>query len=627
MTPGVLFPLFFIAFMPAPAASRGYEGPASIVLEPAAGDDVAAPPARTGPPTAGGEAPKGDEDLSMEDVFGPAPGAEPSPTTTTSPGTAPAGETPSGDLSMDDVFGSGDAGTGAPTGAGGAASPITGGAAGVTTPPPASDAGSSGRARLFDPEKFTTRVRVISSVYFDVDRTDKVGTLSRNENRLEFYFAYTPNKKVQIVGDIEPVFMGVSQAKELDDLATMQLMNRFHVESRAAYVALTDLAPRLDVKIGRQIVVWGTADKFNPTNNINPDDLEDRPLFTEPIANQMVVIDYAPLRDKLWFQGVYVPLFFPALLPPSAAAGLRDPFAEVPFAYDADKQKIFYLQDTFIPQNPKLLPRVVGHVVMPATTFANGQAAVKVGTRLADIDISASYYYGRHDIPIPFDVQSSVVAPLSGDPPADGYYLQSDAYLHYPKMQVIGLDFTTQVPFLGNMGIWGEAGLFIPQEEKLRIEMPLPTGVDVTPDDGMANPVMMVEGVSIQKTPFVKATVGLDYTIGKHVYLQSQYLRGFIDEFGANHVGDYLLAGTDVIFFGRHLIFRCFGMVDFPSNNPRGEGASGVIAPAILVSPPAGFLQFQLGSFAFLGEEGKRTKFGQKAVGSSIAYFKVIGSF
>ncbi|MCA9658928.1 MAG: hypothetical protein KC486_11340, partial [Myxococcales bacterium] len=431
-----------------------------------------------------------------------------------------------------------------------------------------------------------------------------------------------------IVGDIEPVFMNSSQARELDDLSSMSMMNRFHMESRAAYVALNELAKGLDIKIGRQIVVWGTADKFNPTNNINPDDLEDRPLFTEPIANQMVVIDYAPLRDRLWFQGVYVPLFFPALLPPSAAAGLKDPFAEVPFADPADKEKIFYLQDTFIPQNPKLLPKVLGHVIMPDRTLANGQAAAKVGTRLGDVDITASYYYGRHDIPLPAEVKSSIIHPLNAeDEPEDGYYLQSDAYLIYPKMQVIGLDFTTQLPWLGNTGVWGEAGLFIPQEERLKIDMPLPTGVDVTPNDDENNPVMEVEGIAVRKTPFVKLTAGADYTIGKHVYVQAQYLRGFIDEFGADHVGNYLLAGTDVIFFGRHLIFRAFGLVDFPSNNPEGEGASGVIAPAILVSPPWGFLNFEIGSFAFLGREGARTKFGQRAVGTSIAYLKVIGSF
>ena len=556
----------------------------------------------------------------MDDVFGPS-GDE-------APAGAPAGEaaapTAGGDVSMDDVFGpSGGAPSDAP-------SPFKSGA-GPAGAGPADGGKVSAGLGVFASDKLTMRTRILSSVYFDVDRSDTVGRVSRNENRLEFYFAYAANKHVEIVGDIEPVFMGTNQSRELNDLASMYYMNRFHVESDAAYVALHELAPGLDVKVGRQIVIWGTADKFNPTNNINPDDLEDRPLFTEPIANQMVVVDYHPLKDKVWFQGVYVPLFYPALLPPSAAAGLKDPYAEVPFANDADKAKIFHLQDVFLPTNVKYLPRVNGHVIMPDQTLANGQAAAKIGSHLGEIDFSLSYYYGRHDIPLPVEVKSTQVASFDspGEVAPDGqrYWLQSDAYLIYPRMQVIGADFATQIGFLGNMGLWGEMGLFIPKEERLRIEMPLAFGVDVTPDDGVANPVKAVEGISVAKTPFIKATAGVDYTFGKHVYVQAQYLRGFIDEFGSAHVGNYVVGGTDLVFFGRHLIARAFGVVDFPSNNPAGEGASGVIAPALLITPPWGFATFEIGSFAFVGREGARTKFGQKAVGSSIAYFKVIGTF
>ncbi len=603
---------------PAPSASRGYEGPVVIgsaeVVSSAATSAPTAAASSDATPQA--EATEDPDELSLDDVFGPDPSDEPAAEGSSSaPGADNNSET-SVD-SIDDVFGDGSESEG-----GSEIGEI--GTLGDDTLPVAGVASGG----LFTPDTLTFRARILSSLYYDIARTEKPGTLGRNENRLEFYFSYTPNKHIQIVGDIEPVFMGSSQAKELDDLASMSMLNRFHMESRAAYVALNELAKGLDVKIGRQIVVWGTADKFSPTNNINPDDLEDRPLFTEPIANQMLVVDYAPLRDRLWFQAVYVPLFFPALLPPSVAAGLRDPYAEVPFADPADSGKIYYLQDTFIPQNPKLLPKVLGHVRMPDRTLANGQAAIKMGTRLGDIDLSASYYYGRHDIPLPVEVESSVIHALNAeDEPEDGYYIQSDAYLIYPKMQVIGLDFTTQVPWLGNMGLWGEAGLFIPQEERLRIEMPLPFGVDVTPEDGIANPEMEVEGITVRKTPFVKLTAGADYTIGKHVYVQAQYLRGFIDEFGADHVGNYLLAGGDVIFFGRHLIFRTFGLIDFASNNPEGEGMSGVIAPAILFAPPRGFLNFEVGSFAFLGREGARTKFGARAVGTSIAYLKVIGTF
>lgn len=581
-------------------------------------------------------------ELSMDDVFGGGPSTPPadSPapaggtTGTTAPTTAPAGgDKPPGDLSLDDVFGGG--GTSPAPGPG----VTTQGQPGPSTPAPAAaDAGAkkkpiqSASEKIADATngKLRTRFRIVSSVYYDVDRAEP-RRISRNENRLEFYFAYTPNKHVQVVGDVEPVLMGVSQAQELDDLASQVYLQRFHMESDAAYVALTDIAPGLDIKVGRQIVVWGTADKFNPTNNINPDDLEDRPLFTEPIANQMVVIDYAPLkrdRDKLYFQGVYVPLFFPALLPPSAAAGLKDPYAETPFVAANDIAKITYLQEDYLIKNPKFLPLVYGHVEMPEAKFTNGQFAFKLGSKLGEVDLSASYYYGRHDIPLPVEARTTMTAPINQEPPPEnGYYFRSDVRLIYPKMQVIGLDFATQIPFLGNMGLWGEGALIIPEAHQFHIDLPpLPGGgVDVTPDDGMNNPEAFIEGAAIKAQPFIKATVGFDYTFGKHVYVQSQYLRGMINEFGAGHIGNYLLGGTDLIFFGRKLVFRAFGMVDFPSNNPRGKGPSAVIAPALLFSPPWGYVNFELGSFALLG--GDKTYFGQKATGSSILYFKVIGSF
>ena len=623
-------PSAFLALAPVPL-QRDYAGPSGVEL--VARQTAAPAPAK--PPEKKG-------DLSMDDVFGTGPSAPPATegtpanavTGTTGSPAAPAGETKPGDLSMDDVFGGG-GGMSGPEQAPAVTPPATATATPTVVKQVDTGAGkkppsASERISSATNGKLQTRFRIVSSVYYDVDRGEPNNRISRNENRLEFYFAYTPNKHVQIVGDAEPVLMGVSQAQELDDLATQTLLQRFHMESDAAYVALTDLAPGLDIKIGRQIVVWGTADKFNPTNNINPDDLEDRPLFTEPIANQMVVIDYAPLRDrdKLFFQGVYVPLFFPALLPPSAALGLKDPFAEAPFVNQTEIAKLTYLQEQYLPKNPKFIPLVFGNVEMPETTFANGQFAAKIGSRLGEVDLSASYYYGRHDIPLPVEARTTMVAPINEDPPpADGVYFHSNVRLIYPKMQVIGLDFATQVPFLGNMGLWGEAALIIPEAQQFSIDLPpLPGGgVDVTPDDGMANPEAVIQGVSIKKQPFIKATAGFDYTFGKHVYVQAQYLRGMINEFGAGLIGNYLLGGTDLIFFGRKLVFRAFGMVDFPSNNPRDKGPSAVVAPALLFAPPWGYVNFELGSFALIG--GDKTYFGQRATGSSILYFKVVGSF
>ncbi|HWB76226.1 MAG TPA: hypothetical protein VG755_14750 [Nannocystaceae bacterium] len=557
------------------------------------------------------------EDIPIDESDEPLPGNEPEPDappeTPPEPPPAKPPEKAPGDLSIDDVFGTDASHTDVKEESNTAGKPSDDGGSGKGL------RRSAARRKL---DNFDFNVRVVSSAYYDVHKTDKRG-FGRQENRVEFSFTYSPDRHLQIVGDIEPVFFGLAQTKELDDLATQRLLTPFHIESDAAYIALTDLLPGLDIKVGRQVLVWGTADKFNPTNNINADDLEDRPLFTEPIANQMVVVDYAPLQDKLWFEGVYVPTFFPALLPPSAAAALRDPQTDVPWAHEADKAKLDILQDRLLAQ-PSLVPTVYGHVRQPSKRFTTGQSAIKLGTSLGGIDMSISYYNGRHDIPTPVVARSSVKDPRIGDGTQAECCFQSDVTLIYPRMQVLGLDFTTQLPFLGNMGFWGEGALFFPQKQKLYIEFPI--AVDITSgraDDGIQNPVRNMTGTTIRSTPYIKATTGVDYTFGKHVYVQAQYLRGFIDEFGADHIGNYLVAGTDLIFFGRHFIFRTFGVVDFPTG--KGDNGSFVIFPELILVPPWGSVTFELGSFFLLGKSD--TKFGQKAAGSSIVFFKVVGQF
>ena len=590
--------------------------------------DISAPEASPEDPDANEDP----DDGTMDAFFGggddeeeqqPPPEGEPEVTSTD------ADLAPDGDLDLADIFGDQSAIEELPD------------AAQIESSGPKSGSG------LFD-GKLDLRLRIVSSVYIDIDNlyqgkrwnpdqpsigesverpsAFKVGqaiprgNVSRNENRLEFYFSYKPNEHIQIVGDIEPVFLGVSQVSTLNDLASMQMLTPFHLESDAAYIGLLDLLPGLDIKIGRQIVVWGTADKFSPTNNINPDDLEDRPLFTEPIANQMVVVDFHPWQDKLWFQGVYVPLFYPALLPPSASFALADPQTPVNFARQSDKDKLQFLQG-FITANERFNPRVTTKVEPPPRNITNGQAAFKIGSRLGPVDMSASYYYGFFDIPIPYETTSTQLAPLSEEA-VDGYWFQSDVTLVYPRMHVAGLDFAAQLPFLDDMGLWAEGALIIPtQQYDFRVDMPI--NLDVTPGDGVANPIGEFSGPIAEKRPFIKATVGADYTIGKHVYIQTQYLRGFIDDFGANNIGNYLLAGTDLVFFGRHLIFRFFTVTDFPKT--REDRASVVLAPNIIMVPPWGYATLELGGFAFLGRND--TKFGQAAVGSSIVYLKIAGAF
>jgi hypothetical protein len=78
-----------------------------------------------------------------------------------------------------------------------------------------------------------------------------------------------------------------------------------------------------------------------------------------------------------------------------------------------------------------------------------------------------------------------------------------------------------------------------------------------------------------------------------------------------------------LIFFGRHLIFRLFGVTEFP--DARSDQYAAAIAPDIIVVPPWGYVTLELGGFALLGSN--KSTLAQRGAGSSIVYFKVAGQF
>jgi hypothetical protein len=86
------------------------------------------------------------------------------------------------------------------------------------------------------------------------------------------------------------------------------------VDVREAYVN-TYLGP-VDLRLGKQIIVWGRADLLNPTNNLTPFDLRAR----SPIEDDRRVgnvgarafLRLAPVR----FEGVWMPMYVATELPP-----------------------------------------------------------------------------------------------------------------------------------------------------------------------------------------------------------------------------------------------------------------------------------------------------------------------
>jgi hypothetical protein len=71
--------------------------------------------------------------------------------------------------------------------------------------------------------------------------------------------------------------------------------------------------PSMDLRAGRQRIVWGTADQISVIDNLNPSDLEDFWDFGRRLPSEALKIAWYTRLFTL--EGVYLPLFRPAVLP------------------------------------------------------------------------------------------------------------------------------------------------------------------------------------------------------------------------------------------------------------------------------------------------------------------------
>jgi hypothetical protein len=206
---------------------------------------------------------------------------------------------------------------------------------------------------------------------------------------------------------------------------------KYEAELREGYVNAY-LGP-VDVRLGQQIIVWGKADGFNPTNNLTPTNLSIRSPHDDDrrVGNfaSRVFLNLEPVR----LEGVWVPLYRAVELPP--------------FVY------------------PKYV--VEGSTTYPKPEFLRGTYAGKLHLNLAAIDMSFSYLYGHALLPgltLQQLTSGDAIAP-GGEPEVR---ISRTAY----KQHVIGFDFSTT---LGeSFGLRGEAAYRMPLHYARLLEAPRP---------------------------------------------------------------------------------------------------------------------------------------------------------
>ncbi|HAJ99810.1 MAG TPA: hypothetical protein DCM62_07280 [Bacteroidales bacterium] len=344
-----------------------------------------------------------------------------------------------------------------------------------------------------------------------------------NENRLDLRLSKRTDR-IRFNANVWLRHLGVGYIGGTHALQSRDNIYPWNLNIREAYVEVRGfLADNLDLKIGQQLINWGTADFFNPTNMLNSADLEDAMDFGR--KNGTLALNLTWFFHPEWsLQGVYIPRFSPANLPIGEFGGM------------------FHSQIA-LPQG-LILHQYSDNVQLPRNNFTEGAT---VGARLKGFvlgtDISISYIYGREQLPLANTVFISSANILAA--PA---MVNINSNVFFPRYHMAGADFAGTI---GNVGVWGEAALFFPEKDVV-----LTTDFSQLHGLPIGTPGMSQDSLLLSDEPFLRYIVGFDYTFPNGIYLNVQYLHGFFHERGRGNQNDYLLVALERSFFGNRLLLR-----------------------------------------------------------------------
>jgi hypothetical protein len=464
---------------------------------------------------------------------------------------------------------------------------------------------------------FAGRGFIDSDVRMAVDSSrgpagSSAGEFFWNRNMLEYEASIFSGDNIRGVAHARLMYFGLYKVEALQDLQNRTTLDPFRIDSDNLYLEWRGFAtPDLDLRVGRMIRQWGSADLFNPTNNLNPWWLEDPMMFGRKLGNQMISLTYNfPIAD-LSIEGVVVPIFRPSMLPLSASNGLANP-GLAPIPDDSLKEALvdeLNRQEAaggIVVRDPQV------RLNMPAFDWKNVAYAARAKWRVADlVDMSLSYYYGRNSIP--FAKRSFTYS--GADVMVDGRTKTEQRTLVdmvYPRMHVVGFDLSTPLPFLFDVGFWAEMTVTVPERVDFQAYLPNYRDGDLCAVPGAASRDITVVCTRNTQQAFFKATAGFDYSWTSWLYMNVQYIHGFIDEFGHEaFLNDYVVGGLDFKFLDEALLLRTFAIVNL-------QDTSTVLYPSLSYK----FLGVTLagGSLIFVGDAD--SKFGQKATGRNQVYFK-----
>ncbi|MEO0185430.1 MAG: hypothetical protein ABIL20_06500 [candidate division WOR-3 bacterium] len=322
--------------------------------------------------------------------------------------------------------------------------------------------------------------------------------LSFEEYRLNLNPQQNLNDNIKFYGEVWLRSFGLPKIESLDDLFSKNKITPFEIDIREAYIDILKFPlENIDLRIGRQRIAWGTADKINPTDNLNPLDLEDIWDFGRHLGSNGIKIDGYIKDFSLSY--VFIPRFTPALLPENS----------------------LYTDYSNINLPPGIKPvNITNSIFMPDYDIKNSIHGLRLKKNIYNFDFSMSYVYGRDGLPI---LKKTTLVPINMFGDVNIYN-----ELVFPKMQIVGLDLAGAI---GDIGIWAEGALFLPESINYVIDLSqLGMGV--------------MDSLILDNKPYTKFVLGSDYTFKNGIYVNLQYVHGFFQERG-KEIEDYILLGLE----------------------------------------------------------------------------------
>jgi hypothetical protein len=344
-----------------------------------------------------------------------------------------------------------------------------------------------------------------------------------NENRLSLKFDKKIKANSKFHSEVWFRNIGLPNLTTSANLYNKGIVDPYNLEIREAYVQINGfLSKNLDLKIGRQFIVWGTADKLNPTSNLNPYDMEDILDFGRHRASDAINMNYY-LSNDYSLQVVFIPFFHPANMPIGIFADALSPSMSL-----SQGMVLKGMSDTL------LMPK---YNLQESLT-----AGFKFKGYFKGIDFSLSYLWGRDGLPIATRNTFIPIDNLGG--------ININSQLSFTRTHIIGADLSTSIV---GIGFWAEAAAFIPENN-----------VIMTNDLSALYPLspipVTMDTMLLDKTkPYIKFILGGDYNFSDGSYINIQYLHGFINESGSDNLNDYFFMRYEKKFFNEKLTVAPIG--------------------------------------------------------------------